>query len=153
MDSLFTPYLDSLAEKYEALMAMEPVHVAALPRGLPKAGVYVFSEEADHLYVGRTRRLRTRLIEHSDLRRTDAPFAFRLAREAVGKTVPSYRPSDSRKALLADPAFGQALAEAKARIRAMDIRYVEEQDPIPQTLLEIYVSVLTGSRYNHFSTT
>jgi hypothetical protein len=63
----------------------------------------------------------------------DAPFAFRLARESVGKVKASYRPRDSRKELLADPVFLAARMKAINRIRSMDIRYVEEDDPIRQS--------------------
>jgi hypothetical protein len=38
-------------------------------------------------------------------------------------------------------------------LRAMDVRYVEEQDRVCQALLEIYVSTVTNSPYNEFKTT
>jgi hypothetical protein len=34
----------------------------------------------------------------------------------------------------------------------MSVRYVDEPDPISQALLEIYVAVTTGARYNDFDT-
>ena len=34
----------------------------------------------------------------------------------------------------------------------MQVRYVHEPEPLQQTLLEIYVAVVTGARYNDFDT-
>jgi hypothetical protein len=34
----------------------------------------------------------------------------------------------------------------------MDLRFVEEHDPLKQALLEIYVSIVLGTAYNHFNT-
>jgi hypothetical protein len=153
MDSRFAAFVETLVAKHEAMMAMAPTRLQSLPPELPRAGVYVFSEGSDHLYVGRSRRLRRRLIEHSHQRMLDAPFAFRLARERVGKTTASYTKVDSRKALLADQKFLSARLEACQRIRDMDIRFVGEEDPVCQALLEIYSSVVLKSRYNDFKTT
>ena len=113
MDEKFAEFANSLAPKYNELMAMRPVRIDSLPNSMPKSGVYLFSEGESHLYVGRTRRLRRRLIEHSHLKALDAPFAFRLARQAVGKEKASYNRIDSRKALLTDPAFREARVAAE----------------------------------------
>jgi hypothetical protein len=153
MDRRFAAVVEPLTDKHEEMMAMPPLTVDFLPRGLPSAGVYIFSEGEAHLYVGRTRRLRRRLVEHSHPRMFDAPFAFRLARESVGKVNPTYTKKGSRKELLADQAFLDARLRACERIRAMDIRFVEESDAVRQTLLEIYSSVVLGSPYNEFKTT
>jgi hypothetical protein len=48
--------------------------------------------------------------------------------------------------------FSQAFTEAKARIREMDYRYVEETDQTRQALLEIYASVALKTPYNDFNT-
>jgi hypothetical protein len=79
-------------------------------------------------------------------------FAFKLAREATGHREPGYTAENSRAALAADDGFKQAFAEAKARIRKMEVRYVEEADPLRQTLLEIYVAVVLKTPYNDFDT-
>jgi hypothetical protein len=79
-------------------------------------------------------------------------FAFRLARERTGRLEASYNKKDSREALQEDPAFAAAFDEAKARIRKMDLRFVEEHDPLKQALLEIYVSIVLRTPYNDFNT-
>jgi hypothetical protein len=58
--------------------------------------------------------------------------------------------SGSRKALCAEPEFGEAFKQAKARVRNMDVRFVEESDPTRQALLEIYASVVLRTKYNDF---
>ena len=79
-------------------------------------------------------------------------FAFRLAREATGQTKATYRPRGSRADLMRDPAFVRAFDDAKARIRAMDIRFVEETNPTRQCVLEVYVAVALRTPYNKFDT-
>ena len=81
-----------------------------------------------------------------------AAFAFRLAREKTGFTKATYKKSGSRKELMKDPRFVRAFEEAKARIRAMSVRYVEEARPTHQALLEIYVAVALKTEYNDFDT-
>lgn len=82
-----------------------------------------------------------------------AAFAFRLAREATGSLVATYKKGEgSRSHLMEDEAFVGAFVAAKERIRAMDLRYVDEADPVRQALLEIYVSVVLATPYNDFDT-
>lgn len=82
-----------------------------------------------------------------------AAFAFRLAREATGRTVASYKAGlDSRAGLISDAAFLEAFTNAKARIRAMDYRFVEEREQTRQALLEIYCAVVLETPFNTFAT-
>jgi len=152
MNEVFRQHVEQLHPKYEALMRMEPVTVANLPMNVPASGVYVFSEGESHLYVGRSRRLRSRLRYHSRNSAKDAPFAFKLAREQTGNTKASYSSKDSREALLRDPRFQAEFQSAKDRIRRMQIRFVEELDPTRQALLEIYVTLSLKTDYNDFDT-
>jgi hypothetical protein len=48
--------------------------------------------------------------------------------------------------------FADAFQQAKARVRDMDLRFVEEADPTRQALLEIYASVVLRTKYNDFDT-
>lgn len=86
----------------------------------------MFSAGNSHLYVGRTRRLRRRLIEYSRPKMLDARL------------------------------------KALDRIRTLDIRYVEEEDPIRQTSWRFTLPLLLvrpttssrragpgGERYNY----
>jgi hypothetical protein len=152
MNPDFTKLVESLEPKYQALMGMTPVKYAALPKGLPIRGIYLFSEGANHLYVGRTNRLRQRLRGHCipSGSHFTATFAFRIARKATGRIAASYSKSGSRADLLKDMAFASAFEEAKRRIASMDLRYVEESDPTRQALLEIYAATILKTPYNDF---
>lgn len=135
-------------------MQMVPLKMASLPTRLPEKCIYLLSESNDHLYVGRTRRLRNRLRQHSipGAQHNQAVFAFKLAREKTGRLIAAYSAVGSRTALLAEADFGEAFREAKARVRNMDLRFVEETDPTRQALLEIYASVVLRTKYNDFDT-
>jgi hypothetical protein len=152
MHETFRAHVEALHPSFERLIAMTPVTVASLPSVMPERGVYVFSEGATHLYAGRSNRLRPRLREHGrpSSGHNTAPFAFQLARQET-KTVATYRPTGSRSELEADPVFAAAFADAKRRVRAMDIRFVGEADPVRQALLEMYVAVALGTRFNDFN--
>ena len=83
----------------------------------------------------------------------EAAFAFKLAREATGFTKATYKKvAGSRIELAMDPEFIAAFTAAKARIKAMEYRWVEETDPTCQCLLEIYAAVTLGTPYNDFDT-
>jgi hypothetical protein len=133
-------------------MAMTPVTAATLPRRIPTSGVYLFSEGNNHLYVGRTNRLRRRLQEHCrpSAGHNSAPFAFLLARKATGNRKATYRPTGSRRELESNRVFARAFTAAKRRVRAMDVRFVSETDPMRQALLEMYVAVALGTPHNDF---
>ncbi|ASY61378.1 hypothetical protein [Sinorhizobium sp. CCBAU 05631] len=153
MDERFRKFADALHPKFEQLISMEPVVTGKLPKIVPTSGVYLFSENGHHLYVGRTGRMRGRYGDHSrpSASHNDAPFAFKLAREATGFLKSSYKAGpESRKGLSSNEVFNEAFAAAKARIRAMEFRFVEEGDPTAQCLLEIYASVVLETRYNDF---
>jgi len=145
--------MENLHEKYEQLMAMEPVTMESPLHNTPEGGVYLFSEGGSPLYVGRSKRqLNKRLRGHIRKSARDCPLAFKLAREATGKTETSYSGDDIRDKLLSDPAFLNSYQDTKARIRRMKIRWVHEPEPTRQALLEIYVSVVLDTRYNDFDT-
>jgi len=154
MDKRFASVIESLHPSFEKLVHMEPVTTGTLPRHMPKSGVYLFTEGKRHLYVGRSNRLRSRIRRHGAVsaKHNVAAFAFRIAREATGKTQATYKPEGSRKSLVQQPAFARAFSEAKARIRAMHVRYVEEPDQLRQALLEIYVAVVLATPFNDFDT-
>lgn len=153
MHPRFAAVADSLHGSYERLIASAPMTAGhRWPREKVR-GVYLFSECGRDLYVGRTNDFRGRYGRHCSPGATHrmAAFAFRLAREATGNLKATYRAGEgSREALAADPAFSRAFTDAKARIRAMDFRWVEEPDPVRQCLLEVYVAVVLQTPYNDF---
>jgi hypothetical protein len=152
MNAKFREFVEALEPKSQRLVSMPPIKYGALPQNLPKRAIYLFSENGKHLYVGRTNNLRNRLRGHCSpsSRHFSAVFAFRIAREDTGFTKASYKPEGSRANLCEHPVFGPAFVEAKRRVADMEIRYVEETDPVKQALLEIYVATALGTPYNDF---
>jgi len=152
MNEHFKQHVESLHPTFEKLIQSVPFTFDTLPKELPKAGVYLFTERHNHLYVGRTNGLRKRLQQHcrAGSSHNSAPFAFRLAREHRGVLKATYKAEGSRAALLQDAAFAQAFAISKTRLRAMTIRVVEESNPLRQALLEMYVATALDAKYNDF---
>lgn len=153
MDAKFVAHVESLRPKLDRLLAMPPVKPAHLPSQMPKAGVYVLSEAGRYLYVGRSNDIRGRIGRHSrpGANHRMAAFAFRLAREATGNVRASYKKGEgSRAGLMENPIFVEAFTSANTRICEMELRYVEETDPVRQALLEVYVAVVLEAKYNDF---
>jgi len=154
MNQHFAEMVEALDPSFRRLLAMEPVKPVSLPKRMPKEGVYLFSEDREHLYTGRSKDIRARIGRHCLPGTTHkmAAFAFRLAREDTGRLDASYKKEGSRDELMQDPAFCAAFDQAKTRIREMDVRFVEEADPVRQALLEMYVAVSLQTPYNDFRT-
>jgi hypothetical protein len=153
MDSKFVAHIEELRPLLQRLLQMKPAKPGDLPVLMPTGGVYLLSEGDCHLYVGRSNNVRSRLGRHSKLGATHrmASFAFRLAREKTGNLRATYKKGEgSRANLMEDPTFAAAFSDAKARIRHMDVRFVEETNPVRQSLLEIYVAVVLETPYNDF---
>lgn len=156
MDARFVPYVEQLDAKLKALIAMAPHDPLRLPSDICTRGVYMLTEADRHLYVGRSNRIRRRISNHCSASATEnmAVFAFRMAREATGNLKAVYRKGSggTRKELMLNPVFVRNFALAKERICAMQVRFVEEDDPVRQALLEVYVAVVLETPYNDFDT-
>lgn len=153
MDAKFASHVEALRPQLASLLAMQPVTPESLPTKMFKRGVYLLSDGEQHLYVGRSNDIKKRIGRHSRPGATHrmAAFAFRLAREATGNLKATYKKGEgSRSALMEDEKFVSAFVAAKARIRKMNVRFMEESDPVRQALLEIYVAVALGTPYNDF---
>ena len=150
MDPKFAKLVETLAAKFDQMLAMTPVRHGSVLKTLPTKGVYLFSEGKKHLYVGRSNSLRKRFRGHfADP--SGAAFAFLLARKATGKKRNYKKGSGgTRKELMQDPAFRAAFDAAKNWIKKMDYRCIEENDPTCQALLEIYCATVLGTEHNNF---
>jgi len=151
MNEVFRQHVESLHSKFEALVGMQPVSFGMLPRDMKCPGIYLFSEGAKHLYIGRSRNVRSRLGLHVG-GPAGASFAFKLARETTGHMKATYVSAGSRANLMTLPEFSEAFIAAKKRIRQMDVRFVAEPDTNRQALLEIYATISLGTPYNDFDT-
>ncbi len=152
MREVFREHIESLEPSFQRLMKMEPVTVATLPREMPKAGIYLFSDAGENLYVGRTDTIRKRLQNHCrpSSGHNSAAFAFRLARKITGMTQATYTAQGSRQELEHDPQFSPVFIEQKQRIRNMSVQFVSEPEPMRQALLKMYVVISLGIPHNDF---
>src|SRR6185503_4485334 len=150
MNQQFRELIESLEPKFQDLINMAPVRYGSLPNNLPKRAIYLFSQNGEHLYVGRTNNLRARLRGHCSnaSKHFSATFAFRIARQKSGRTKATYSSKGSRADLCNDEIFAPMFDEAKRQVARMEVRYVEEVDPVRQTLLEVYVASVLGTPYN-----
>ena len=116
-------------------------------------GLYLFSDSARPIYVGQTRKLRTRLRQHTGerSRQNQASLAFNIAkRDAASAGVDVTR---SREALAADAEFRLHLDEARRTVAAMSVQFIELDDPIRRTLFEVYATLLLQTtEFNSFET-
>jgi len=154
MHPRFLAATEALHDKFELLQAGPSYVFGQLPVNMATRGVYLFSENDRPLYVGRSNRLRDRYFLHCrpGSQQNQASFAYKLAREALGAAPPSYRREDGRRALAATTEFQVVFQSAKARIRQMSYRFVEESDQTRQALLEAYCAIVLQTPYNDFDT-
>lgn len=119
---------------------------------LPPSGVYVFYENGKAIYVGRTNRMRERIKEHGRPSSThnSAPFAFNVTKKA-GKEK-GINVSKPRVELERDPLFKSLFTEAKVRVSKMSVRVIEINNPILQTIFEVYASMDLKTEINDFDT-
>lgn len=152
MNIQFGKLIGVLEERLQVLLQMPPVTFTNFPKVIPKRGVYLFSEGQVHLYTGRSNGIRTRLRNHCRPKggHNVATFAFRMARKITGNLKATYKAEGSRAYLTTSPDFITAFTSAKDRIRKMDVRFVQEDDPVTQALLEIYVAVVLCTPFNDF---
>jgi len=155
MHPKFMTIISTLDRKLGALRSCPPRVFGELPVGMPTSGVYLFSEGARHLYVGRSNKLRKRYFLHCrpGSQQNQASFAYKLARQALGIEGPAYQRGErSRAGLAANPVFVEAFLAAKERIRHMQYRFVDEPDQTRQALLEAYCAIVLETPYNDFDT-
>lgn len=128
---------------------------------IPEEGIYVFCEGGKPLYVGRSRSLRTRILNHgrNSSSHFKATFAFLIGMEEAKRLgiKPPLR-EDGKKPTKGDwerhSGFSELFTTAKQRVASMKVQVVEVPDPIEQTLFEVYAAVQfnTTKRYNSFET-
>lgn len=152
MENKFLNLIRDFDGKAKDLLAADRWTVQSLPKLISQKGIYLFSENKKPLYVGRSNDLRKRLQIHCrpSSAYNQATFAFLIAREVTGNVKASYKQNNSRKKLLENDTFKKEFEQAKNRIREMEVRFIEESDPLRQALFEIYIAVELDTRYNKF---
>jgi len=135
----------------DSLLSCTPHHAGTKPSVPHHEGVYLFTEAGRHVYVGRTGDFNHRLGQHtrSSSPENSAPFAYNIAKRAAKVPVVGTRIAISRHA-----DFMPHFQAAKARVRAMEFRYVVIHDAATSTVFEVYASIALGTEgdFNLFST-
>ena len=117
----------------------------------PKTGPgnYVLYDNGKAMYTGRTDHLPERLLEHGNQGGSEtATFAFLLAREEYLKTHPNN--GLTREGLSTQPEFKKLFDSARENVRKMSVKAVGIDDPIEQTLFEVYAHLVLDTPYNSF---
>jgi hypothetical protein len=152
----FDGLLSQLPALLVSLVSRQPYRAGA-PPSLPRdAGVYLFTESGVHRYIGRTRNFYRRYREHTrpSSKENSAPFAFNIAKREI-EAETGVGLVGSRTVIAADETFSERFQAAKARVRAMDFRYVEiKDDPALSTVFEVYAALALGTEgeFNLFET-
>lgn len=137
----------------DALLAAAKHRVADHPSVPNSPGIYLFSDGETPVYVGQSRKLRSRLKQHTGAtnRQNQASFAFNVAkREAKLAKVDVLR---QRAVLESDAEFVPHFDAARASVAAMDVQFIELADPIARTLFEVYAALaLDTVEFNSFET-
>ncbi len=114
----------------------------------PHRGIYVFYENGEPIYVGRSNNMRRRIREHgaNSSDRHSATFAFKLLRELLNN--PKGRTEDIERE------NREEYRRQRERVRTMTFRAVSIPDQLEQTLFENYAIICMGTapRYNDFET-
>lgn len=118
-------------------------------KNVPEKGIYVFYDEKDQpLYVGRSDRMRERLLSHSrpSSGHESATFAFLLAKEKLEDS--DIIINKSRKVIQSDETFSKKYDETKIDVSRMRVRVIEIIEPTEQALFEIYAALELNTPYN-----
>jgi hypothetical protein len=150
MNEQFRQHVARMAPYMERLLACPPLTQEDLS-AVPRHGIYVFYEDEVPIYVGRSNNMRSRLRMHcrSSSGHLSATFAFLLARRHAD--CPSLD-GKTRQQAQDDPDFRRLWDQCKSDIRAMQIRVVEIDDQIDQTLFEVYAALELQTKYNDWHT-
>jgi predicted GIY-YIG superfamily endonuclease len=124
---------------------------------IPKRGIYVFYEKGRPIYVGRSRNLKQRFRQHKQQSSDhhSATFAFMIAlqdAEKAGIEMKKDGKKMTRDVLQKDPAFRKIFSDAKRRVAGMQVQVISIDDPIEQTLFEVYAALELNTEYNHWDT-
>ncbi|MDK9696365.1 MAG: GIY-YIG nuclease family protein [Siculibacillus sp.] len=135
--------------KFERLINSPPYDGSS---SLPEKGVYLFRENGNSMYVGRSNNIRRRMRQHTKKysKANQAGFAAKIAKFEL-KIETTYR-MGAKDDLENNPEFQEAFKIAKYRVQKMKFFAIEEQDQMKQSLLEIYCAITLSTPYNDFGT-
>ena len=151
MTALFEHLVSQLEPLSRALLDSPLLQVGS-NRELSHPGIYVFYERNQPAYVGITKNVRNRIGNHISGSGAKSAFAFRRAKEALGLGKATYKVEGSRKALIKEDRFREALLKHKNDVRLMEFRALKVDDPLVLYLLELYVALKLDLPVTEFQT-
>ena len=151
MNAKFEEIINQLSDLMQQLVD-SPLRQRNSLGDIPNKGIYVFYENEEPIYVGRSNRMKDRIQEHGrkSSYHNSATFAFILAKEIANEQGIDIK--IKRKALESDSTFADIFFKQKERVSKMNVRVIEIDDPIIQTIFEVYVSMELNTEYNDFDT-
>lgn len=152
----FQDIVDCMDPLLKRLQSSQPYRAPGY-QGIPEKGIYVFYDQGKPVYVGRVggtskQNMRGRIRQHTmpSSSHNQATFAFRLLQEELG--VATGHGAELSRSELAEK-YEVEFKGMKERVRNMDVRAVEIEDSVIQTVFEVYASLaLKTTRYNSFDT-
>ena len=119
-----------------------------------EAGIYLFVDKGKPIYVGQSRHLRNRLANHCQPggRHNSASLAFNIAKCNYEEKYDSKELPKTRAEIESHPKFEELFTDAKLSLDNMEVRWIEVESAELRTVLEVYVAVLLGTKYNSFET-
>jgi hypothetical protein len=151
MNERFHQATAAIPELFRRLAASEAFTAKGTVSQRACPGVYVFYENGVPVHAGRTRNLQARLRGHISRSHYSATFAFKRARLALGR-VATYITKGSRTELSTDEIFGPEFHRQVELVKAMEVRFIEVDDPVMQYLLELYVHLEYNLPLDEFDT-
>lgn len=110
----------------------------------PVRGAYVWMLDRSPIYVGIANNLRKRIAQHMLADPSGANLAVRVAARALGCSL---------RVVKRQASFGSAFLDARSRLRAGDIAYLEIENSLELYLFEPYCAMeLDTITYNFFDT-
>lgn len=140
-----------LPDLFAAMMSAERCKLHPTRDWSGKKAVYAFFEGEVARHVGRTRNLQRRIKGHLANSHYSASYAFAQARTELGIKT-SYRKGEGRPALFLRPDFREAFERQLSRLRSMEMRYLEIDDPLTQYLFELYAAMELQTPLAEFET-
>jgi hypothetical protein len=151
MSRTFEDIISTFPERMRELTERPPIPVSGL-ENIPVQGIYVFYENGKAIYVGRSRNLKQRFRQHRQQSSDhhSATFAFMIARQDAEKA--GVNVERTRDDLEKDSIFSRYFSEAKKRVSDMQVQVLSMDDPIEQTLFEVYAALDLKTEYNTWDT-
>jgi predicted GIY-YIG superfamily endonuclease len=142
--------INELELKLNLLNNSQPIERIDIKNIEFEEGIYVFYEHDKPLYVGRSNRIKARLMEHGRIgsKHFSASFAFILAKEYAIENSKDIK--GKKREELEKDIENFNFSFQKERVSKMKIRAIEIKDAKLQAIFEIYAHIKLKTPYNTF---